>query len=134
MLTGLLHAHSGLRYLVLAAGVVALLWALAGLITKRPYGRGMRIAAVSFAGLLHLQVLLGFVLLVSGRFYPALIGHIFLMLRAAVVAQIPASVMRRRPPEERTYAPHLVGTLVALGLIWSGVAALGRGLMEATVF
>ena len=56
------------------------------------------------------------------------------MLMAAVVAQIPASVMRRRPPEERTYAPHLVGTLVAFGLIWSGVAAIGRGLMEAAVF
>jgi len=133
MLTGLLHAHSGLRYLVLVAGVVALVWAVVGMITKRPYARGMRIAAMSFAGLLHLQVLLGFAILVSGRFYPALIGHIFLMIMAAVVAQIPVSVLRRRPPEERTYAPHAIGIAVALFLIWAGVAAIGRGLLGSSM-
>ncbi len=129
MVTGLLHAHSGLRYLVLLAGVVVVAYALYGLITDRPYDRGMRVTAASFAGLLHLQVLLGFFLLVSGRFYPALIGHIFLMLFAAVAAQVPLSVMRRRAPEERRYAPHLVGAVVALLLIWFGVLAINRTLL-----
>jgi heme A synthase len=134
MFTGLLHAHSGLRYLVLLAGVLALVYALWGLVSKRPYDRGMRILGSSFAGLLHLQVLLGFFLLVSGIFQPMLIGHIFLMLMAAVVAQIPVSVMRRRPPEERRYAPQAVATLVALGLIWTGVLSIGRGLLESNLF
>lgn len=134
MLTGLLHAHSGLRYLVLLLGVLALVYALWGLIARRPYDRGMRILGSGFVGLLHLQVLLGFILLVSGIFQPMLIGHIFLMLLAAVAAQIPVSVMRRRPVEERGYLPHAVGTLVALGLIWAGVMAIGRGLLEATFF
>jgi hypothetical protein len=134
MLTGLLHAHSGLRYLVLAAAFICLGMALAGILGKRPYGRGMKASASAFAGLLHLQVLLGFAIIVSGRFYAALIGHIFLMLAAAVVAQIPVSVLRRRPPEERTHMPHLVSTAVALGLLWAGVAAIGRGLFESTAF
>jgi heme A synthase len=134
MLTGLLHAHSGLRYLVLLAALVTLVVALLGVVTKRPYGRDMRIPASIFAGLLHLQVLLGFAVAVSGRFYPALIGHIFLMLFAAVVAQVPVSIQRRRPPEARTHLPHLVSTLVALGLIWAGVMAIGRGLLEAQAF
>jgi asparagine N-glycosylation enzyme membrane subunit Stt3 len=131
MLTGLLHAHSGLRYLILLAGAVALVVAVFGLATGRPYSKGMRISASTFSSLLHVQVLLGFAILVSGRFYPALIGHIFLMLMAAVVAQVPVSVLRRRPMEERTYMPHLVGIVVAGGLIWAGVAAIGRRLFEA---
>jgi heme A synthase len=134
MITGLLHAHSGLRYLVLLAGVVALAYALYGWLARRPYDRGMRITGASFAGLLHFQVLLGFVILVSGRFYPALIGHIFMMLAAAVVAQLPLSVMRRRPPTERTYPPHVVSTALALLLVWLGVLAIGRGLLEAVFF
>lgn len=134
MLTGLLHAHSGLRYLVLLAALVVIVLALRGVLGKKPYTKEMRISATAFAGLLHLQVLIGFALIVTGRFYPALIGHIFLMLFAAVVAQIPNSVMRRRPPEARTHMPHLVSTLVAVGLIWAGVAAIGRGLLGSAVF
>jgi len=134
MLTGLLHAHSGLRYVVLLAGLFALAYALYILFTGKPYDRVVRSSGAAFAGLLHLQVLLGFVLIVSGRFYPALIGHIFMMLFAAVVAQIPLSVMRRRPPEERTVLPHVVATLVAFGLVWGGVLAIGRGLLDSTVF
>jgi hypothetical protein len=134
MLTGLLHAHSGLRYLILVAGVVALLYALFAVMTRRPYDRGLRATNAAFAGLLHLQVLLGFVLIVSGTFYPALIGHIFMMLFAAVTAQIPLSVMRRRAPEARTALPHLVAVAISLGLIWAGVTAIGRGLLTSTVF
>ena len=129
MLTGLLHAHSGLRYLVLVAGVVALGYALFAVLTRRPYDQGIRKTAAAFAGLLHLQVLVGFVFLVSGRFYPALVGHIFMMLSAAAAAQIPLSVLRRREPEARTPMPHLVGTLIALALIWGGIASIGRGLL-----
>lgn len=134
MLTGLLHAHSGLRYLILALGLVVLIVSLLGVIQKKPYSKVMRGTAAAFAGSLHLQVLLGFTLLVSGRFYPALIGHIFLLLVAAVVAQIPVSVLKRRPMEERTYMPHLVSTLVALGLIWAGVKSIGRELLQSNVY
>jgi hypothetical protein len=42
--------------------------------------------------------------------------------------------MRRRPPEARSYPPHVVCTLIAFALIWLGVASIGRGLMEAAVF
>ena len=132
MLTGLLQAHSALRYVVLLAGVISLVYAVFAVASRRPYDRGIRIAASSFAGLLHLQVLLGFVLIVSGRFYPQLIGHLFMMIAAAAVVQIPISVMRRRSPEDRRPMPHLVGALVGLLLIWAGVAAIGRGILEYT--
>lgn len=130
MSNGLFYAHSGLRYLVLLAGVVCLAYSLFAVLTRRPYDRVIRRIAGAFAGLLHLQVLLGFVLLVSGRFYPALVGHIFMMLCAAVAAQIPLSVLRRRPPEMRGPMPHLVGTAIALLLLWGGISAIGRGLLD----
>ena len=132
MLTSLLHAHSGLRYLVLLAGLAALAYALYAVVLGRPYDRGIRRTAGAFAGLLHLQVLLGFVLLVSGRFYPALIGHIFMMLMAALAAQVPLSVLRRRAPEERRPMPHLIGTALALALIWGGIMSIGRGLLDSS--
>jgi hypothetical protein len=134
MLTGLLHAHSGLRYLVLVAGAAALVYALVGMLARRPYDRGMRITAATFVGLLHLQVLLGIALVLAGIFYGQLIGHIVLMLAAAAAAQTPVSMMRRRSAEERTYGPHAVGTALALVLIWAGLLAIGRGLFEAAFF
>ncbi len=121
-----LTAHSGLRYLILVAGVLTVLYAAYGTATHRAYDKRMRILASSFAGTLHLQIMLGLAVLLSGRFQPALIGHIFMMLFAAVAAQVPSSVMRRRPEEEKSYAPHLVGALVALALIVGGVMAIGR--------
>lgn len=125
----LFYAHSGIRYLALLFGVAVLVWALYGALAKRPYDKPMRILAGLFAGTLHLQILLGLGMVMTGRFYPQLIGHIFMMVFAAVAAQVVPSVMRRRPDEERTYWPHVVGTLVALALVYGGVAAIQRPLI-----
>lgn len=125
----LFHAHSGVRYLVLVLGVAALVYALFGLVAGRRYDRGMRILGSSFAGILHLQILLGIAVIFTRGFQPPLIGHIVMMLFAAAAAQIPSSVMKRRPPEERTYTPHAVATAVALLLVVGGVLAIGRSVV-----
>lgn len=124
-------AHSGVRYLVLLFGAACALYALAGWARGRPYDRAMRVIASAFAGTLHLQIVLGVavILTIPGSFSTALMGHILPMAIAAVVAQLPVSVMRRRPGDERTYPPHAVSALIALALIWSGVAAIGRPLL-----
>jgi hypothetical protein len=123
----LYYAHSGIRYLVLLAGFAAVAYAVWGLVGRRPYDQVMRRLGGAFAGLLHLQILLGVGVLFTGRFHPTLGGHVILMVFAAVVAQIVPSVMRRRPMEERTYAPHLIGTLAALALIVAGILAVPGG-------
>lgn len=125
----LFHAHSGIRYLVLLFGAAALLYALFGLVAGRRYDRGMRILASSFAGVLHLQIVLGVAVVFTRGFQPPLIGHITMMLFAAAAAQIPTSVMKRRNPEERTYGPHLVGAAVALLLVAGGILAIGRSVV-----
>jgi hypothetical protein len=124
-----LMAHSGLRYLILLGGVLTVLYAAYGVVSGRPYDKIVRILASIFVGTLHLQILLGLLLILSGLFSSMLIGHIFMMVFAAASAQIPVSVMRRRPQEAKSYLPHAVGALVALGLIWGGVAAIGRPLV-----
>ncbi len=121
-----LNAHSGLRYLILLAGVLTVFYAMYGAVAGRSYDKGMRILATSFVGTIHLQLLLGLALIFSGRFQPALTGHIFMMLFAAAAAQIPVSVMRRRPEETKSFLPHGVGAIAALGLIAAGILAIGR--------
>lgn len=121
-----LNAHSGLRYLILLGGVLTVLYATYGTASGRTYDKTMRIVASSFVGTIHLQILLGLALLFSGRFQPAVMGHLFMMLLAAAAAQIPVSVMRRRPDEQKSYLPHAVGALAALAMIAAGILAIGR--------
>lgn len=122
----LFYAHSGLRYLVLLAGLVAIAYAAYGMVRKRPYDKTMRILAAAFTGIVDLTALSGIAHLLTGVFYPQLGGHIVMMILAAVVAHVVSGVMRRRPMKDRTYAPHLIGTAVVLGLIAAGILAIGR--------
>lgn len=125
----LLGAHSGIRYLILLAGVAVVAYSLFGVVSKRPYDERMRKLAAAFSGLIQLQLLIGLALIFTGTFYPALSGHILMMVLAAVSAQVVPSVMRRRPLEERTYLPFLVGALAAFGLIFGGVTAIQQSLL-----
>ncbi|MDE2804260.1 MAG: hypothetical protein OXN18_03835 [Gemmatimonadota bacterium] len=129
----LFAAHSGLRYLVLVAGLFVVLYALVGFFGKREYSTAMARLATVFTGLMHLQVLTGVATLLSRPFYTQMIGHFFLMLLAAAVAQFTTSVTKRRPPEQRSYGPHLVGGLVALALVAAGTMAIGRGVLQSTM-
>lgn len=120
-----LHAHSGVRYLVLLLGILALLYSVYGVVTRRSYDQTMRRLAGFFAVGLQINILLGLTLLVtSSGFYPQLGIHILLMVGAAMVAQIVPSVMRRRPMEERSWMPHLVSVLVALSMVVAGILTI----------
>ena len=125
----ILNAHSGFRYLVILAGLIVIGYAAFGMVTGRPYDKTMRITSAVFTGLVDVTVLLGVVTLLSGTFYPALVGHITMMVLATIIAHVVSVVVKRRSEEERTYAPHLVGTLVVLGLIAAGIMAIGRPLV-----
>lgn len=129
----LLYAHSGLRYLVFLAALALVGYAIYGMATGRPYDKTMRILSAAFTGLLDLMILLGVTLLFTGMFYPQLGGHIVMMVLAAAVAHIVHGVMKRRPPEQQSYAPHIVGTIVAFGLIAAGIMAMGRPLFGSAL-
>jgi len=127
----LFYAHSGLRYLVLLMGLVAVVYFAYGLATKRPVDKSVRIIGSSFAGLLDTQILLGIILLGTGwPFYPALWGHLVMMVLAAGLAHALLVVNRKRP--NPGYLLPLIGVGGALLLVIGGILAIGRGLMSTT--
>jgi len=128
----LFAAHSGLRFLILVGGLFVIVYAAVGLLGKREYAPAMARLAAVFAGLIHLQVFLGVAVLFTRPFQTMLVGHVFLMLGAGAVAQVTHTVVKRRPPEAKTYGPHLVGALVALLLMAAGIMAIGRGVLQST--
>ena len=121
----LYQAHSGLRYLVLLAGLAALVTLAIGYFTNRPSGAAKGLAA-AFTGLLDLQVLLGIALVISGVFYGALMGHLMMMV-LAVLAEHGSSVLAKRTPDARKATQmRLMGVVAALLLIVFGILAIGR--------
>jgi cytochrome bd-type quinol oxidase subunit 1 len=126
MSTLLFHAHSGLRFLVLLAALVALVILLAGWTGRKPWTKGARIATAAFTGLLDLQVLVGIVLVATGVYYPRLMGHITLMVLAAVFAHGLGVAARRAADDRRRYGLALAGVALALVLMLAGIAAIGR--------
>lgn len=125
----LFHAHSGFRYLVLLTGLLVILYALWGVVSKRPYDKTMRVLSLLFILSIDLTALLGISYLFVGTFYPQLGGHIVTMILAVVVAHVVSAVMKRRPVAERTYMPHVVGTAIVLGLVATGIIAIGRSIV-----
>jgi len=124
-----LSAHSGFRYLVLLLAVIVIAYAAYGLITKRPYDKNMRILSLALTGVMDLTVLLGLATLFSSRFRTQIGVHVVTMLLATLVAHAVSMVMKRRPVEERTYAPHLIGTAIVLAMVVAGIMSIGRSVI-----
>lgn len=126
--TMLFHAHSGLRYLVLLLGVLA----VAALLWQR-YGRGplrlRRIATAAFVGVLDVQVLLGIALLFFRPFYGALAGHITMMVLALVVAHIYSVRTKREADVNRAYSLNAIAIIAPLVLVVAGIMAIGRSVV-----
>jgi hypothetical protein len=120
----LYQAHSGLRFLVLLTGVLNLAVCAVGLGLKRPFDKTSRIIGAVFQGTLHLQVVVGLVLVLTLAFYPQLMGHIVCMLGAAAV--VPILFGRNKRSATPGYTLPLIGTAAALALIIAGIYAIGR--------
>ena len=126
----LYHAHSGLRYLVLIAALAAmtgLAYALASGRAVRP----ARIIAASFTGLLDLQILLGVGLVIGGIFPDAVVGHLVIMVFAAVTTHAGSIIGQRASTERRELGIRLAALVLALALIAGGIMAIGRGVLES---
>ena len=122
----LYHAHSGLRYLVLIAAFAAIAYLAFALATGRTAERPARLLTAAFVGFLDLQILLGLLLMASGIFYPALTGHLVMMLLAAGAAHGTFAVARRYAGSSRGLQLRLAGAVLALFLIVGGIMSIGR--------
>ena len=123
-------AHSGLRFLVLLAGLGALIALAIGGFSGRSV-RAARGLTSAFTGLLDLQIVLGVALVIGGIFYGALTGHLTLMLVAAVAAHVAGVRARRESDERRANRTRLIGVAVALLCIVLGITAIGRGVFTS---
>ncbi len=112
-------AHSGLRFLILLAGVVALVICLT---QKPPFSKAARISCAAYLGLMHLQVVMGLAMVAMGTWYPKLIGHLVLMLVAAIGAQV--LVSRNRRSAVPGYRLPLIAVGGSLLLILAGIMAI----------
>jgi heme A synthase len=127
-MTGLFYAHSGVRYLVLLLGLVALVLFAYAFFARRPATKVHRIVMAAFTGVLDLQVVLGILLVIGGLVYDALIGHLMMMLLAVVAAHGAGVLARRAQDDHRAHGIRLAGVVLALLLIAGGVMAIGRSL------
>ena len=118
----LFAAHSGTRYLVLLAGLIALVWFVFGLGSNRPLSRAASIMFAVFVGLLNLQGLMGIVLLIGGHRPPGIWTHVSLMILALTLA----NSMRKASRKSTGYGQPLLGVAGALALIVVGILAIGR--------
>lgn len=129
----MLHAHSAFRFLVLGLGLAAFIVNLMGLVQKKTdYGKLPRALGSAFIGLTHLQILIGFVLLYQGLYYPKLIGHIVMMSLAVVSMQV--LHVKNKNASTPGFKLPLIGTGLALLLMVGGTFAIGRHPFQATVF
>ena len=79
------NAHSGVRYLVLLVGVIALLYANFGLARKKPVDKtGLTLLRI-FVGVLDLQFLLGVITVLTRPFFSALVNF---MISGPVMIQV----------------------------------------------
>lgn len=120
----LFHAHSGLRFLVLLAGGIALAMMAWGMSGRRPYAGQSRASMAVFAGALDLQVLIGVGLLFVRPFYGALTGHLIMMLAAVGVVHGLSVYARKLMDARRAHAVALAGVALALVLIVGGIMAI----------
>jgi hypothetical protein len=148
--TGLLHLHNALRWVIVIAGLVAVVKAILNASAHRPYQKG---PGSVFVAALHIELLIGLVLYfgVSGlaaafradpgagmkvaalRFFG--LEHLVLMLAAVVVATIGGAKARRAADEAQKNKTARTFFLIALVLLALGIPwpfrgdGVGRGLV-----
>lgn len=128
----LFKLHSIVRFLVLASGAIAVIFYAVSLAQRRSVTRAVRIFGSIFVGFLDLQILIGIALALAGRWYPAVVGHVVMMVGAAAVAHVLLAKNRKRAAPG--YRLPLLGVAVALILIVIGIFAIGRGIFTVTAF
>ena len=128
----LYQAHSGLRFLVLLAAVIAIAVLLWGWSARRPYAGQSRAAATVFSRVLGLQFLLGIGVVLTRPFYGALIGHLVMMFIAIGVAEGVTGYARKQPDARRAHMISLIGVVLALVLIVGGIMAIRNSPFQMT--
>lgn len=120
----LFYAHSGLRFLVLLAAVIAIAVLFWGWNSRRPFAGQSRAVTAVFTGVLDLQLLLGILTVLTRPWYGALMGHLMMMILAVVAAHGITVYGRKQADPRRAHMISLVGVALALLLILGGIMSI----------
>ncbi len=137
MHSALLHTHNLLRWVVLVLGVLAIVRAAQGMGGKIPYDRARKAAAM-FMGSVHLQLLIGLLLLMNSPTVRAawsnmdvtlqdaelrkvVIEHPALMVGAALVVTWGAMFAKSRPNDATRHNVGVVMMSLSLIVILAGI-------------
>jgi hypothetical protein len=137
MHSALLHTHNLLRWVVLVLGVLAIVRQAQGIGGRIPYDRARKAAAM-FMGSVHLQLLLGLLLLMNSPTVRAamrdmettmqdaalrkvVIEHPALMVGAALVVTWGAMLSKSRPTDANRHQVGLVTMSLSLIVILAGI-------------
>jgi len=144
MYTGLLHAHSGFRWLVVLFLVIVIIKAFSGWFGKKEYGKADNLIAILLLSFTHLQFVIGLAIYFIGgklasiaeamkvpeaRFWA--VEHGVTMILAIVLITLGRVKSKKASTDELKHKKGAIYYTIALILIlWGGVIkpfAMGRG-------
>ena len=142
MYTGLLHAHSLLRYFILIALVVVIVKAVIGLTQNQPYGKWDNKFSLYLFIFTHMQLLVGLILYFASPFVKFgsatmsdkvtrywTVEHIFAMLIAVVLITLARTTSKRMSNDAAKHKRMAIFNFVALVVIVAMIWLSGRPLL-----
>ena len=144
----MLHAHSGLRLLILLFLLAAIVKSLMGWLGKKPYGKSDNLIAILLISVTHLQAIIGIVVYAMSDMVKAgfadmagtmknsglrfwTVEHGIVMLLVVVLITVGRVKSKKAETDELKHKKGAIFYMIALVLIlWAGVIkpfALGRG-------
>ncbi|MGE0560268.1 MAG: hypothetical protein AB7O47_00490 [Flavobacteriales bacterium] len=145
MYNGMLHAHSGFRWLVIIFLVIAILKSFAGWFGKKEYNKGDNMIALLLLSVTHLQLIFGVIMYFISpkiismgeamkdatiRFWA--IEHGFTMLIAIVLITLGRVLSKKAATSELKFKKGAIFYTIAFALIlWAGLIKpnmLGAGM------
>jgi hypothetical protein len=120
----LFQIHSWLRFLVLALNLAFLGVAARGHFSRAPFSKGGKVLGSAWVGVMHLQVLVGAALALSGFWQPRDLGHVVLIVAGVAIAQVLMSVNRRAPTPG--WKKPMLAALISLVSLTLGIFAIGK--------
>ncbi|MBT3187381.1 MAG: hypothetical protein HN736_06000 [Anaerolineae bacterium] len=128
--TILLYAHSGLRWLIVLAAFLSILFFGYGWLAKKKNAKIARILPAAYSGLVDTQVLLGIIVIIlslaSGLSLARYkLEHISVMILVAVIGHLPARWSKSK--KANLYRNTFLALLFSLVLVYLGVSVLPSG-------
>ena len=139
-----LYLHSWNRWIILIAGLLTILFALAGMVNKKEYTKRDRVTSLIFISSLHLQLLIGVLLyfvlspltlhalsdfgaaMKDGAIRYWAVEHSLVNLIAIFVAQAGSIIIKRKQSSRAKFKSTLVWNIIAMVLI---LAMIPMGMM-----